>query len=159
MSPTSQGTDGTMHRVFIEGTGFGLPRTTPIAVIWEKDGAEREGHLLFRHDGLLVVIPPGGKWNPLAAGEYTVTVVLDPDGDAESADAAAEDAPADTAKADEAKADAAEGGDAKGEAPKKAPPKKKGTPRKKATRAAARALLSSSTSAHDRRAPWKKSAV
>ena len=76
MSPTSQGTHGTFRPVKIEGTGFGLFGSGKITVTWDDGGGgePRKGFIVFRTDSMLRVIPPGGRFHPLAAGTYTVRV-------------------------------------------------------------------------------------
>jgi len=89
MHPDRQGTRGRLRPVFLEGTGFGRGGlgATPIAVEWDDGATIREGRVIFRADRLLVVLVPGDVRDPLPAGTYTVTVVLDPDGAPESAKA------------------------------------------------------------------------
>jgi hypothetical protein len=98
MKPDSQGPKGPNAPVIIEGTGFGTmdkgvfahhgggPNGRPqldLAVTWD-DGSEAdplEGFVLFHTNRKIVVIPPGGWFDPLPIGEYTVRVVLHPDSD------------------------------------------------------------------------------
>ncbi|MHC4956747.1 MAG: IPT/TIG domain-containing protein [Planctomycetota bacterium] len=73
MSPDSQGTKGTWKSTTIEGSGFGF--WGKLEVVWvDGDDKERNGFLVFRTDEKLEVIPPGGKFKPLAEGTYDVYV-------------------------------------------------------------------------------------
>jgi hypothetical protein len=81
MKPNSQGSKGTFHPVRIQGSGFGLPGpdSRSLTVLWDNGvDAAREGKVIFRVDQLILVIPPGGRFNPLDSGEYDVSVVLGP---------------------------------------------------------------------------------
>ena len=96
MTPTSfvSGSDSDHHHhgprpVTIEGTGFGSDGSeVALQVIWDDGaGGTYEGEVLFRTDRLLFVALPGDETDPLPAGTYTVRVVLDPEGTAETVDA------------------------------------------------------------------------
>jgi hypothetical protein len=61
----------------IRGSGFGNPGSGPIAVTFtDTGGTARDGLIIFRNDNLLVVVPPGGRRNPLPAGVYEVRVAV-----------------------------------------------------------------------------------
>ncbi|MHC4550726.1 MAG: IPT/TIG domain-containing protein [Planctomycetota bacterium] len=94
MQPDHQGPRGPNSPVLIKGTGFGvfdplfglpgLPEIDPdLAVTWDdgSGAASRRGLVLFHTNREIFVIPPGGWFDPLPAGEYTVRVVLHPDSD------------------------------------------------------------------------------
>ncbi|MHC4136371.1 MAG: IPT/TIG domain-containing protein [Planctomycetota bacterium] len=101
MKPDSQGEKGPNGPVIITGTGFGtFDKNTFVAhhdgpgvpdgpsrpepdleVTWD-DGSEADplkGFVLYHTNREIVVIPPGGWFDPLPIGEYTVRVVLHPD--------------------------------------------------------------------------------
>ncbi|MFQ5844124.1 MAG: IPT/TIG domain-containing protein [Planctomycetota bacterium] len=85
MKPAGQGPRGPTRPVVIEGTGFGVFHLDPpsLAVTWDggTGGEALRGFVLFHTDRVIVVIPPGGRIDPLPTGTYTVRVVVDPDGD------------------------------------------------------------------------------
>ena len=94
MTPTSYDADSGPHPghgprpVAIEGTGFGSDGSdVELRVIWDDGTDAYEGSLLLRTDRLLFVAVPRDGTDPLPAGEYTVRVVRDPDGAAESVEA------------------------------------------------------------------------
>ena len=100
MKPNSQGEHGPNSPVVITGTGFGtMNKNSSVAnhggmggfgrpeldleVTWD-DGSEADpvkGFVLYHTNREIVVIPPGGWFDPLPIGEYTVRVVLHPDSD------------------------------------------------------------------------------
>ena len=100
MKPNSQGERGPNSPVVITGTGFGtMNKNSSVAnhggmggpgrpeldleVTWD-DGSEADpvkGFVLYHTNREIVVIPPGGWFDPLPIGEYTVRVVLHPDSD------------------------------------------------------------------------------
>ncbi|MHC5042067.1 MAG: IPT/TIG domain-containing protein [Planctomycetota bacterium] len=101
MKPDGQGERGPNGPVVITGTGFGTfdknssvtnhggpggPPNWPkpdLEVTWD-DGSDADplrGFVLYHTDREIVVIPPGGWFDPLPIGEYTVRVVLHPDSD------------------------------------------------------------------------------
>ena len=62
--------------------GSGRPELD-LEVTWD-DGSEADpvkGFVLYHTNREIVVIPPGGWFDPLPIGEYTVRVVLHPDSD------------------------------------------------------------------------------
>lgn len=70
--------------VAIGGTDFGSAGSdVEVEVIWDDGTDTYEGEVLLRTDRVLFVAVPIS----LPEGEYTVSVVLDPDGDAETTDA------------------------------------------------------------------------
>jgi len=103
MKPTSQGLRGPRRPVVIEGSGFGPVSEVSVtgqgrsrsidwklAVTWDDggDGPPLMGHILYKTDSQIVVIPPGAWFDPLPAGTYTVRVVKNPGTDAEESVAA-----------------------------------------------------------------------
>ena len=44
-------------------------------MLWDDGVESYEGRIIFRSDRHLVVIPPGGRFDPLPLGTYTVRVV------------------------------------------------------------------------------------
>jgi len=88
--PDGQGPKGPNRPVLIEGTGFGAfdgfggfgdPQ---VEVDFEDaDGETHEAFVLFHNDREILLIPPGGWFDPLEPGEYNVRVTRDPGGDDE----------------------------------------------------------------------------
>ena len=95
MEPDSQGVKGPNGPVKITGTGFGTmnkgmlmhgggPHGRPdldLAVTWDDGSGDDplKGFVLYHTNREIIVIPPGGWFDPLPIGEYTVRVVLHPD--------------------------------------------------------------------------------
>ena len=72
----------------IAGTGFGSNESEiELQVIWDDGTDTYEGDVLFRSDRRIFVAVPGDDTDPLPAGSYTVRIVLDPDGTAETVEA------------------------------------------------------------------------
>jgi len=75
MRPDHQPARGTFHPVAFEGTGFGSPGDGDLSVTWDNGvDAPRKGRLILRTERFLLVIPPGGRFDPLPVGDYDVKV-------------------------------------------------------------------------------------
>lgn len=95
MSPDHQGADGPVRPVEIQGSGFGvfdpvrnfagaLGGSASVRVTWDDGGGDPlRGIVLFHTDRFILVLPPGGRFEPLPEGEYTVRVTVHPGTDEE----------------------------------------------------------------------------
>ncbi|MCZ6573090.1 MAG: IPT/TIG domain-containing protein [Planctomycetota bacterium] len=85
MEPNEQGAEGPKRPVIIEGSGFGVFNWVKpsLAVTWDDGDKSLRGYVLFHTDSVILVIPPGGRFDPLPVGEYRVTVITNPGSDEE----------------------------------------------------------------------------